>query len=207
MRYGENGGEGGIRTHGTVSRTLAFEASAFNRSATSPRSFTYFILAEGLCRGYGRLRGERWLTARGEKRLKQGDSFGGEDASGDFDLMVEAGVGKDFEAGPHRAPLGIVGAVDETWHAGLDDGAGAHAAGLDGDVERRVGKPIISEQAGSFAKDDDFGVGGGVIITDGAIAGTGKDLVIVDDDGANWNLACGSRGQGFTEGFLHELDI
>jgi hypothetical protein len=34
-----SGGEGGIRTHGTVSRTLAFEASAFNRSATSPRSF------------------------------------------------------------------------------------------------------------------------------------------------------------------------
>src|SRR5713101_9903675 len=33
-----SGGEGGIRTHGTVSRTLAFEASAFNRSATSPRS-------------------------------------------------------------------------------------------------------------------------------------------------------------------------
>src|SRR5882672_689166 len=36
---GLSGGEGGIRTHGTVSRTLAFEASAFNRSATSPRSF------------------------------------------------------------------------------------------------------------------------------------------------------------------------
>src|SRR5260221_4017285 len=35
---GRYGGEGGIRTHGTVSRTLAFEASAFNRSATSPRS-------------------------------------------------------------------------------------------------------------------------------------------------------------------------
>src|ERR1700731_2757697 len=31
------GGEGGIRTHGTVSRTLAFEASTFNRSVTSPR--------------------------------------------------------------------------------------------------------------------------------------------------------------------------
>ena len=34
----KNGGEGGIRTHGTVSRTLAFEASTFNRSVTSPRS-------------------------------------------------------------------------------------------------------------------------------------------------------------------------
>jgi hypothetical protein len=30
------GGEGGIRTHGTVPRTLAFEASTFNRSVTSP---------------------------------------------------------------------------------------------------------------------------------------------------------------------------
>src|SRR5712691_9984977 len=30
------GGEGGIRTHGTVSRTLAFEASTFNHSVTSP---------------------------------------------------------------------------------------------------------------------------------------------------------------------------
>jgi hypothetical protein len=34
-----DGGEGGIRTHGTVSRTLAFEASTFNRSVTSPRSW------------------------------------------------------------------------------------------------------------------------------------------------------------------------
>ena len=34
---GENGGEGGIRTHGTVPRTLAFEASTFNHSVTSPQ--------------------------------------------------------------------------------------------------------------------------------------------------------------------------
>ena len=33
---GEFGGEGGIRTPGTVPRTLDFESSAFNRSATSP---------------------------------------------------------------------------------------------------------------------------------------------------------------------------
>src|ERR1700680_1077067 len=34
FRYG---GEGGIRTHGRVSPTLAFEASSFNRSDTSPQ--------------------------------------------------------------------------------------------------------------------------------------------------------------------------
>ncbi len=32
----ESGGEGGIRTPGWVSPTLAFEASSFNRSDTSP---------------------------------------------------------------------------------------------------------------------------------------------------------------------------
>ena len=42
----QNGGEGGIRTHGTVSRTFAFEASAFNRSATSPRSFRHLLYRE-----------------------------------------------------------------------------------------------------------------------------------------------------------------
>ncbi len=33
----KGGGEGGIRTHGTVPRTLAFEASTFNHSVTSPQ--------------------------------------------------------------------------------------------------------------------------------------------------------------------------
>ena len=32
-----SGGEGGIRTHGTVTRTLHFECSAFDLSATSPQ--------------------------------------------------------------------------------------------------------------------------------------------------------------------------
>ena len=34
-----NGGEGGIRTHGTVARTPHFECGAFDHSATSPRIF------------------------------------------------------------------------------------------------------------------------------------------------------------------------
>src|SRR5690242_9180801 len=37
------GGEGGIRTHGRVSPTLAFEASSFNRSDTSPQLFRHSI--------------------------------------------------------------------------------------------------------------------------------------------------------------------
>ena len=35
----ETGGEGGIRTHGSLSTTTAFEAGRFNHSRTSPRNF------------------------------------------------------------------------------------------------------------------------------------------------------------------------
>ena len=39
-----NGGEGGIRTHERVAPLLVFKTSAFNRSATSPRTnLTIFI--------------------------------------------------------------------------------------------------------------------------------------------------------------------
>ena len=36
------GGEGGIRTHDTVPRMLAFEASTFNHSVTSPQWLALF---------------------------------------------------------------------------------------------------------------------------------------------------------------------
>ena len=36
----KNGGEGGIRTHGTLTRTTVFETAPFNRSGTSPRDQT-----------------------------------------------------------------------------------------------------------------------------------------------------------------------
>src|SRR5271169_3169169 len=36
LREEENGGRGGIRTHGTVARTSDFESGAFNHSATLP---------------------------------------------------------------------------------------------------------------------------------------------------------------------------
>ena len=77
-----NGGEGGIRTHGTVSRTLAFEASTFNRSVTSPRSFQ-LILSErmlpGLCRVPDEDETHRYgdLAAGGEEGLEKGTGFFG----------------------------------------------------------------------------------------------------------------------------------
>src|SRR6266404_1738904 len=129
------------------------------------------------------------LSARGEKRLEHGGGFGGEDACGDFDLVVEARIGKDFEAGADGAALGVVGAIDETRDAGLNDRTGAHAAGLDGDVQGGVSETIVAEAAGGFTKHDDFGVSGRVIVADGAITGARKNLSVVNQNGADRHLA------------------
>jgi hypothetical protein len=139
--------------------------------------------------------------------LDDGGAVGGKDAGRDFDLMVEARVRKDFETGADGAAFGVVGTVDEALDTGLDNGAGAHAAGLDGDVESGIGKAVVAEEAGGFAQDDDFGVGGGVVVADGAIAGVSEDFAVVDKDGADGDFARGRSGAGFGEGFVHVLDV
>jgi hypothetical protein len=53
---GVSGGGGGIRTHGTVSRTPVFKTGALNRSATPPRYCCHIAF--------------RFLHARGSKRLR-----------------------------------------------------------------------------------------------------------------------------------------
>lgn len=147
------------------------------------------------------------LTPFAEERLDDGGAVGGEDVGRDFYLMVEAGVGEDFEAGADGAAFGIIGAVDKARDTGLDDGARTHAARLNGDVKRGVREAVVAKEAGGFAQRDDFGVGSGVAIANGAIASTGEDFAVVDDHGADGDFAGRGCGAGFRECFLHELGV
>src|SRR5258706_1456168 len=115
-----NGGEGGIRTHGTVSRTLAFEASTFNRSVTSPRPWPS-VYQRACRRGYAAFnrngRGTTKFPAailppRGKEGLEKGSGFFGWQAWRDFYLMIQFGTGQDFETGAEGAALRIVGCVN-----------------------------------------------------------------------------------------------
>src|SRR5437016_10332010 len=103
--------------------------------------------------------------------------------------MVETRVGEDFETGANGAALGVVGSIDNAGDAGVDDCASAHAAWLDGDVERGTGKAVVAEKAGGFAKDNDFGVGCGVDIANGAVVRTGQNLAVMDQHGADGYFA------------------
>ena len=134
-------------------------------------------------------------------------AIGGEDTGSDLDLMVEPRIREDLEASTNRAALGVVGAVDQARDASLNDRTGAHAARLDGDVEGGACEAVIAETAGGFAKDDDFGVGRGVIVADGAVAGACEDLALMDQESADGDFAGRGRGAGFGERLLHELDV
>ena len=79
------------------------------------------------------------LAASREKALEQGSGFGGEKAGYDLDAMVELGGREDFETGAEGATLGVVGGIYEAWDTGLNDGTGAHSAGLQGYVEGGIG--------------------------------------------------------------------
>src|SRR5712691_11062814 len=106
--------------------------------------------------------------------------------------MIETRVREEFEAGADRAALGVVSAVDQARDASLDYGAGAHAAGLDGDVESGVSKAVVAEKTGGPAKDDDFRVGGGVVVADCTVVRTRENLAVVDEHGPDGDFAgCG----------------
>jgi hypothetical protein len=111
----DSGGEGGIRTHGTVSRTLAFEASTFNRSVTSPQRFSCPILTDGPYAQQFTSCTEVFLresAAGGEEGLQKSGAFGGKNAGDGFHLVIEARVREDFEAGADGAPARVVRTID-----------------------------------------------------------------------------------------------
>ncbi len=147
------------------------------------------------------------LTAFSEEGLEDSGAVSGENAGGDFHLMVEARVREDIETGADGAAFGIIGAVDQTWDTRLDDGACAHATGLDGDVKRGVGEAVVAKNTCSFAKDNNFGVGRRVVVANRAVAGTGENLAVMDKHGTDWDFAGGSCVARFGKSLLHELGV
>ena len=89
----------------------------------------------------------------------------------------------------------------------MDDSAGAHAAGLDRDIERSGGHAIVAEVASCFTNRDDLSVGRRVTVANGAVAGAGEDFTVMDDAGADGDFAGRCCSAGLLEGDLHERDF
>ena len=121
--------------------------------------------------------------------------------------MIQSGVCKNLETGADGPALWVVCAIDEARDAGLDDGSGTHAAGLQRDVESCVCHAVIAEEASSFPDHDDFGMGRGVAGANRAVAGAGENFAVVNDQGANRDFAFGGCGASFLDGELHKRNV
>jgi hypothetical protein len=147
------------------------------------------------------------LTAFGKKRLNDGSTFGGEDTGGNFDLMVETGIGKDLEAAACRTAFGIVRAINESRDTRLNYCSSAHTARFDCHIKSSAREAVVPKAAGGFTKDNDFCVRRRVIVANGAVAGTRHNPAAVDEHGSDGNFTGSSRGACLGKSFLHESEV
>ena len=131
----------------------------------------------------------------------------GKETGSYVDAMIKLVRGEDFEAGAERTTFRVVGGVDDAGDACLDDGASAHSAGFESDVEGSVREAVVAKESGGFTDDNDLGMGGGIVITNGTIICARKNFFVVNEDCTDGDFTGlgGSTCLGKRE--LHEMHI
>ena len=103
--------------------------------------------------------------------------------------VVEARICREVVEGTSGACFGIGGGVDEAVYAGGMEGAGAHGAGFEGDVQSAAGETPTSQLTGGAADGEELGVGGRVPRGLALVVGGGEQLIPADYHGANWDFS------------------
>ncbi len=153
------------------------------------------------------LRRHHGLPALGEELAQQPRGLDGHDPGAHLGPVVEGRVVHDVEDGARGSRLGVVGSVDQPLDPGQDDRAGAHGAGLQGDVESGLGQPPAADDGGGVAKHEHLGVGGGVVAPLALVAAGGDHLTPDDKHGADGHLALLGRTPGLFEGKRHQPPV
>lgn len=140
--------------------------------------------------------------------LHEGDAFFFEDPFCERGFWVKGPVrGEGIVDAPAVAVLVIIGAKNDAADLAPVEGAGAHEAGFDGDVDSGIGEVFAAEEVESGCEGDDLRVRGAVVEPFCLVVAAGDDLVVEDDDGADGDLFFGVGFAGFLEGLLHEVFV
>jgi hypothetical protein len=144
------------------------------------------------------------IAAGGEEGTEQSGAVAGEDAAVDLDAVGEAGVADEVEQGGDGAGPRVVGGEDEPGDPGLDEGAGAHGARLQGDDQGAAVQAPGPEGGGGDAQGLQLGVGGGIAPLLAAVAATGQlGAVGGDQDGPDRDVVVAGGGPGLASGNPH----
>ena len=147
----------------------------------------------------------RFASAAAPKEpLQKGKALVGEQPFRNLDLMV-----KQFRVGQAKlAPDGpeaqITGREDEPRDTRRDQSSGAHRAGFERDIERRVRQPVVAKCSRRCPQCLDLGVRGRIAGCNRAVRSRADDLTLLDDDGAHRNFSGALRFMGFGEREPHE---
>ena len=123
--------------------------------------------------------------------------------SGDGYLVVELGHLQEIQDGAAAACLGVHTAHDHLGDAGLDDGTGAHLAGLQRHIEGAFLQSPVSDLLAGFVDGGDLRVGQCIFVRIPAVIPPADDLTLVDNDAADGHF---SQCIGFLrlpQGFPH----
>src|SRR6516165_3217892 len=118
--------------------------------------------------------------------------------------MMARRRGEELDAVIDRAALRIGGAVVKSPHAGESDGAGAHGARLERDIEVAILEPLGVKKRARLPDRHDFGVGCWIAVSDHPVAGAGDRFALAHDDAADRHLAAAASGASLVERYVHE---
>ena len=138
-----------------------------------------------------------------EKSAEERAALVGQETRVQFRVVVEPGILEEIHEAAADARLGVVGAEVDLGDPGEDDGAGAHRARFERDVEFGAFQAPALEVRGRLGDRQDFGMGGGVLQQFALVVGLSDDLPIADNDATDGHLADVHGALGFTQGVAH----
>lgn len=110
-----------------------------------------------------------------KEALQEGSALGGANPFDDVEAVVEAGVFDELIERPKGAGLRVESAEDYVANAGVDQGAGAHDAGLERDDQGRAFEPPVAVALGRLAQHEDLGMRRRIAVAFATIASGRED--------------------------------
>lgn len=147
------------------------------------------------------------LAPAGEPLRKQGGALVSPHTRLHLDFVVQARIDAEVVERPAGTSFRICRTEDQPPDPSGHEGAGAHRAWLQRDVDGGVGEPPGPEAFGGLAEGENLGVGGGVLLSLPPIAGGRHNLRAGDHDRPDRDLALICRLAGFFQGEGHGVVV
>ena len=122
-------------------------------------------------------------------------------------LVVELRMVKQIQHRARRAGFRLCGTPYDTFQPRIQQGPCAHGARLQGDVKRAIVQAVIAQFFSGRTQGQDFGMGAGVVQTDGGVVGLRHHFTVHHHHRAHGHFPCFTGCLGLLQGQAHEIVI